>query len=392
MGKDPELRTPGEMLQRARRERGASLQEMAEITKIPERLLTAVEMDRYAELSGPLYIRSFLRTYARAVGLDPAEVLRRYERHAGGDEPESEQEVWHEETRVRRVGLPWRRPLTWLLGLLLLAMLILLAVRSRPGGGGRQAAAPVPAAPAVPAAPDTAAGADSVAAADTTASAAAGTAAGPAGGGATPAAEMAPPPASPPARSPAKLPPQERSPAARAEEAQAEEARMEAPVKEAAGTPPPAETREPAAAGTSAPPASGPGERAAAGLPQALPGDPTLVFRGGRSEALVLRVLGRGPVTVSVDMYGLGSEQTVRLPAAGAPPLPATGIVPGRVYAVREGWAAYWGTGRDGSFELKLSDLAGLTVTLNGRVLHVPASVVGRSAWLVDASRLAGGP
>lgn len=120
-----ELRTPGEMLQQARLERGATLLDMERLTKIPERLLAAVEMDRYADLSGPLYVRSFLRTYAGSLGLDPGEVVRAYERHAAGGNAEHAEEVWQTEAQVRRVGFSWRRPVPWLILLALVALVVL---------------------------------------------------------------------------------------------------------------------------------------------------------------------------------------------------------------------------------------------------------------------------
>ena len=68
------LKTPGEMLQEARKASGRNLTDLAVETKIPERLLVAIEMDDFHKLSGPVYVKSFLQSYARCLGLDPQEI------------------------------------------------------------------------------------------------------------------------------------------------------------------------------------------------------------------------------------------------------------------------------------------------------------------------------
>ena len=53
----------GQQLRKAREERGAELSEAERATKIRERLLQAMEEDRWDELPGPPYNRSFLASY-----------------------------------------------------------------------------------------------------------------------------------------------------------------------------------------------------------------------------------------------------------------------------------------------------------------------------------------
>jgi cytoskeleton protein RodZ len=102
------LRTPGELLRGAREARGLSLAEVSESTKIPPRLIEALESDEYHKLSGGLYVKSFLRAYAGCVGLDAQELQTMVEQAAGaGAAPsDSNDGVWvEEETTVRRVGV-----------------------------------------------------------------------------------------------------------------------------------------------------------------------------------------------------------------------------------------------------------------------------------------------
>jgi transcriptional regulator with XRE-family HTH domain len=73
----PELLiTPlGETLQRARQARGLTLEEVERDTRISCRYLQALENENFGLLPAPVYARGFLRTYARYLGLEPANLL-----------------------------------------------------------------------------------------------------------------------------------------------------------------------------------------------------------------------------------------------------------------------------------------------------------------------------
>jgi cytoskeleton protein RodZ len=70
----------GELLRAARERRGLTLEQVARETKIPRRHLEALEHDNLAALPGPFYQRAEIRTYARAVSLDPDVALAQLER------------------------------------------------------------------------------------------------------------------------------------------------------------------------------------------------------------------------------------------------------------------------------------------------------------------------
>jgi cytoskeletal protein RodZ len=55
-----------------------SLEEVARVTRIPTPSLESIEADRFDELPGEVFVRGFLKSYALAVGVLPAEVLARY--------------------------------------------------------------------------------------------------------------------------------------------------------------------------------------------------------------------------------------------------------------------------------------------------------------------------
>jgi cytoskeletal protein RodZ len=68
----------GQFLRRRREERQMSVEEIARSTRVPIDSVTRIEADQFDELPGEVFVRGFLKSYARAVGLAPEEVLARY--------------------------------------------------------------------------------------------------------------------------------------------------------------------------------------------------------------------------------------------------------------------------------------------------------------------------
>jgi cytoskeletal protein RodZ len=116
MNGENSLRTPGELLRGGREARGLSLADVSECTKIPPRLVEALESDEYHKLSGGLYVKSFLRAYASCVGLNADELQTLYEQAAGAGAAATApgDGVWvEEETTVRRVGVSLGAVIGW---------------------------------------------------------------------------------------------------------------------------------------------------------------------------------------------------------------------------------------------------------------------------------------
>jgi cytoskeleton protein RodZ len=65
----------GAMLRAARQARGLEIDALAQVLKVPERKLMALEADRYEELPGLAFVRSLAQSYARQVGVDASRVL-----------------------------------------------------------------------------------------------------------------------------------------------------------------------------------------------------------------------------------------------------------------------------------------------------------------------------
>jgi cytoskeleton protein RodZ len=80
----PEIR-PGEILRRARETRGLKLQEVAASLHLHPSVIEALEADDSSRLPSPIYVRGYLRSYAKLVGADAEQLIAAYDRR--GIEP-----------------------------------------------------------------------------------------------------------------------------------------------------------------------------------------------------------------------------------------------------------------------------------------------------------------
>jgi hypothetical protein len=71
-------RWTGELLRRAREDRGLSVAQLAERTKITRHHIEAAEADRYDRLPVPVYLRGILVAIAKELRLDGQKVARSY--------------------------------------------------------------------------------------------------------------------------------------------------------------------------------------------------------------------------------------------------------------------------------------------------------------------------
>ncbi len=70
----------GEKLRQAREDRGISISEVAEQTRISPLYLEAIDSDNYKTLPGGIFNKGFVRSYAKYVGVDEQEALQDYSR------------------------------------------------------------------------------------------------------------------------------------------------------------------------------------------------------------------------------------------------------------------------------------------------------------------------
>ncbi len=125
----------GHYLARERELRNIRLEEIAAKTRISLHVLRALESDEWEKLPPRVYLRGFIRAYARHVGLDENEALLRYEDYLQG------LDFFPALTKKQRAA---RGPL-WLVSILLVLALVLgylLWWRPLHQGGGTGASPP----------------------------------------------------------------------------------------------------------------------------------------------------------------------------------------------------------------------------------------------------------
>jgi cytoskeleton protein RodZ len=134
----------GETLREARMRQRLDIADVEDRTKIRAKYLRALENEEFGMLPGPTFVKTFLRTYAELLGLDPHVLVAEYR---AGFEREDEVErplgpptvAGRDRRRGRRIG-PGSVLLLVLVGIV--AVLVAIGLASDNGGGGDQASAP----------------------------------------------------------------------------------------------------------------------------------------------------------------------------------------------------------------------------------------------------------
>lgn len=100
----------GEFLKKTREEKGISLKDIQDRTKIRSRYLEAIEKGEFQIVPGEVYLRGFLRSYAECIGLNGFEVVDEYKKLvAVSHEDEEEPQVAVESDEVK----PWKARHLW---------------------------------------------------------------------------------------------------------------------------------------------------------------------------------------------------------------------------------------------------------------------------------------
>ena len=69
----------GDYLKRQREDRNVSLREIASLTNITERYLDFIEKDDYAKIPEGPYLRGYISSYAKSIGINANEALDRFD-------------------------------------------------------------------------------------------------------------------------------------------------------------------------------------------------------------------------------------------------------------------------------------------------------------------------
>ncbi len=124
------MATAAEQLRTAREAAGLTIAQVAELTKMRADRVRAVEEGNYAVFGAPVYLRGFVRSYARLVHADEAAIFAALDAelarsgHWGGPPALSgTHEGALDRVMLRLSRVPWR----WVLPVLALALVVVLA-------------------------------------------------------------------------------------------------------------------------------------------------------------------------------------------------------------------------------------------------------------------------
>lgn len=96
----------GQKLRTARIEKGYTLDDLQQITKIQKRYLIAIEEGNFDALPGDFYVRAFIKQYADTVGIDSDALLTQFQQDIPDTQPQEyvEQSVESQSRKTRAVA------------------------------------------------------------------------------------------------------------------------------------------------------------------------------------------------------------------------------------------------------------------------------------------------
>jgi cytoskeletal protein RodZ len=134
----------GETLRQARMRQRLDIADVEARTKIRAKYLRALENEEFGMLPGPTFVKTFLRTYAEMLGLDPHVLVEEY--RAGFEHEEEMEQPFGPPAvagRDRRHGpRPGAGSVVLLVLVGIVAALVAIGLASDDGGGGGQTSAP----------------------------------------------------------------------------------------------------------------------------------------------------------------------------------------------------------------------------------------------------------
>ncbi|HEU4388780.1 MAG TPA: RodZ domain-containing protein [Blastocatellia bacterium] len=101
--------TLGEELRTKREAKGITLAQISDATRIGTRFLKAIESDNFAVLPGGIFTRSFIRAYARQVGMGEDEAIDLYHQAVAGQSDENLEVPPEEPPEKTSQPVPWRK-------------------------------------------------------------------------------------------------------------------------------------------------------------------------------------------------------------------------------------------------------------------------------------------
>ena len=122
--------TPGAMLQAARMQKGLNEQEVAEQLHLSQRWIKDIETNAFSRAPALIYMRGYLRAYARLVDVPPHEVLAAFDAMGWSESAAVDEQEWlrtmGEKARKERIYQLYRYIGWGFLGVVIIVILSLL--------------------------------------------------------------------------------------------------------------------------------------------------------------------------------------------------------------------------------------------------------------------------
>lgn len=100
----PTLIAPGELLRRARRERGLAAEEVMLQLGVTQQVFNALEDSEFSALPSPMYVKGYIKRYCSVLGISDCDALASLEAHLDA------QGIRQGNPSIRLVGAPQKKP------------------------------------------------------------------------------------------------------------------------------------------------------------------------------------------------------------------------------------------------------------------------------------------
>jgi cytoskeleton protein RodZ len=111
---------PGDLLQAGRTEMGLSLEDVASRMHLSVDIIEAIEENNFSDITAPIFVKGYLRAYAKIVSLDENELIQQYlEYYSNEDPPIGSTSKMYAEISTSDKRIKWFTYLLILLGVLL---------------------------------------------------------------------------------------------------------------------------------------------------------------------------------------------------------------------------------------------------------------------------------
>ena len=113
----------GQLLREAREQKGVSLEQVEEATRVRQKFLQALEEENFGALPAETYVKGFLRTYATYLELDPDQLMALYEGRENAGKAALPQPGFFQPMDISMAAPSWLTP-DLVIGVLLIVTLL----------------------------------------------------------------------------------------------------------------------------------------------------------------------------------------------------------------------------------------------------------------------------